>query len=90
MKTLGGILMGIGFLVMIGSAGTSDHQTMVPPYTMTVPTWEIFLIAAVGLGLFALGACLLKENSKDSEEKSCGVGCDYRSPDAIRGYNNRE
>ena len=83
MKTLGGLLMFVGFFMIAGAAGTSDYETTVS-HAIATPTWEIATIAVAGLAMMWFGSRLI------SGKEEGGRVFDYRDPDAIRRYNNRE
>ncbi len=88
MKTLGGLLMFVGFFMIAGAAGTSDYETTVS-HAIATPTWEIATIAVAGLAMMWFGSRLIQTKSGSGKEEE-GRVFDYRDPDAIRRYNNRE
>jgi len=70
MKTIGWILMIIGGLLVLGTIGQSDYETMniVSPSEM-MPTWQFISQLAGGLVVFYLGHLLRKEGERRRRNK---------------------
>lgn len=85
MKAMGGVLMGVGFLVVAGAAGSSDYESTMTTGTIT-PFWEIALMAGVGLLLMYVGSRILGAEKKEKN----GRLYDYCDQARIRDMNNRE
>ena len=65
MKTLGGIVMAIGFLVTVGGVGTDDYQTqnLVPAGSLT-PLSQILLVVGIGMAIFIIGFATFKAGER--------------------------
>ncbi len=65
MKTLGGILMGIGILAILGAAGTSDYQTTVSMVEV-VPFHRIMEQVGVGFIVIFVGFLIFRRGERKS------------------------
>jgi hypothetical protein len=61
MKTFGGILIAVGFLITLGAIGTSDRE-MAEMVATPTPFWHLALQAAIGLIVAVVGAAVLKRS----------------------------
>ncbi len=64
-KTIGGILLAIGILVVLGSIGNDDYGTLYPSEA-TCTLAQNLLHAAGGAALIGIGALCLKVRNRHS------------------------